>query len=68
MSEERKPRSISATEAGKQKLLHAKDTGKDKDGKRLTYERIASQVNVQKKTIERFIREGKPVDRDIAYD
>ncbi|MGK7884713.1 MAG: tetratricopeptide repeat protein, partial [Crocosphaera sp.] len=42
--------------------------GKDKDGKRLTYERIASQVNVQKKTIERFIREGKPVDRDIAYD
>ncbi|MDJ0658337.1 MAG: tetratricopeptide repeat protein [Crocosphaera sp.] len=67
MSEERKPRSISATEAGKQKLLQAKNTGRDKDGKRLTYPRIAEKASVEKKTVERFIREGKAVDRDIAY-
>ncbi len=38
-----------------------------KDGKRLTYPRIAEKALVEKKTVERFIREGKAVDRDIAY-
>jgi transcriptional regulator with XRE-family HTH domain len=66
MSQTRKPRSVRATEEGVQKLRQAKAAGRDEDGKPLTYEYIAEKAGVEKKTVERFVRENKAVDRGYA--
>jgi hypothetical protein len=46
MSQTRKPRGVRATREGLQKLQQAKATGRDEDGKALTYERIAERARV----------------------
>ncbi len=67
MSEERKKRGILATPTGKQILQKAKAEGRSEVGKALTYERIAEKAEVDKKTVERFLKRLQPVDRDSAY-
>ncbi|MEQ8537215.1 MAG: NACHT domain-containing protein [Coleofasciculus sp. D1-CHI-01] len=63
MAQTRKPRGISATQEGLEKLRQAKAAGQDENGKRWTNERIAQKAKVDTKTVQRFFG-GKGVDRD----
>jgi hypothetical protein len=65
MSQPRKPRSVSATPEGLQKLKRAKASGRDDDGKRLSYERIAEKAHTSQKTVQRFFA-GDGVDWDLG--
>lgn len=66
MSRERKQRGILATPTGKERLQKAKADRRELN-KALSYERIAHKADLDKKTVERFLRRLKPVDRDSAY-
>jgi len=67
MPKERKQRGILATSTGKQRLQQAKANGRNKLGRLLTYDNIAEKAEVDKRTVERFMRGVQAVDRDKAY-
>jgi len=65
MTPTRKPRGVSATETGKEKLKQAKAAARDDNGKPLTYELIDEKAKIDAKTVKRFFY-GNKVDRDSA--
>jgi HEAT repeat protein len=65
MTPTRKPRGVSVTETGKEKLKQAKAAARDDNGKPLTYELIGEKAKIDPKTVKRFFY-GKRVDRDSA--
>lgn len=65
MSRERKPRGICATSHGYELLHQAKANKLDDEGKRFSYKRIASQAQVDVKTVGRFFKK-KAVDYSSA--
>jgi transcriptional regulator with XRE-family HTH domain len=67
MPKERKQRGILATSTGKQRLQQAKANGRNKLGRLLTYDNIAEKAEVDKRTVERFMKGIQAVDRDKAY-
>ena len=65
MAKTRKPRSISATQEGLEKLRQAKATKRNEKGKPWTYFDIATAAQVDEKTVQRFFH-GEPKDREYA--
>ncbi len=65
MSQTRKPRGVRATEAGRQKLLQAKASRRNNQGKPWTYFDVATAAEVDEKTVQRFFR-GDAKDRNYA--
>ncbi|NEO92056.1 MAG: hypothetical protein F6K56_18155 [Moorea sp. SIO3G5] len=66
MSKKRKPRGVSASPEGIKRLNQAKASGRDDEGKPLTYERLAQRAdNMSDKTVKRFFNKER-VDRDSA--
>jgi Phycobilisome protein len=67
MSNSRKSRGVCASPKGKELLDQARREGKDSEGNRLTYERIAEMASVADKTVRRFFK-GENVDKSYATD
>lgn len=67
MSQKRKPRGVSATLEGIKLLKGAKASGREDEGKPLTYPRIAERAKVNEKTVQRFFH-GERVDLDSALE
>jgi hypothetical protein len=63
---QRHKRGVQASDDGRKKLQQAKTTGRNENGKPLTYQDIADKADIQaKKTVERFFT-GKGIDRCYA--
>ncbi len=65
MTSTRKPRGVSVTETGKEKLKQAKAAKRDENGDPLTYELISEKAKIDPKTVKRFFY-SKRVDRHSA--
>ncbi|RUS93022.1 hypothetical protein DSM106972_097700 [Dulcicalothrix desertica PCC 7102] len=65
MSNSRKLRGVCASPKGKGLLDQARREGKDSEGNRLTYERIAEMALVGERTVRRFFN-GENVDKSYA--